>query len=44
MGTSTGVRHERQEVSGTDRVKGSSPVRIVLEKINPAKKLPLWFH
>ena len=29
MGSSTGVRHERQEVSSTvsPRVKGSSPVR-----------------
>ena len=27
MGSSTGVRHERQEVSSTPRVEGSSPVR-----------------
>ena len=29
MGSNTGVRHERQEVSSTDspRVEGSSPVR-----------------
>ena len=29
MGSSTGVRHERQEVSSTDnpRVEGSTPVR-----------------
>ena len=26
MGSSTGVRHERQEVSSSPRVEGSSPV------------------
>ena len=31
MGSSTGVRHERQEVNSTDspRVEGSSPIRVV---------------